>query len=76
MAAPIKNTNRLSLAMERTGQWYYLSLFPPNTPLLFSFPVSVCINFIYDRVFSQEIPTDVVVEVGEANFNLHKVRYL
>ncbi|XP_009611218.1 root phototropism protein 2 [Nicotiana tabacum] len=44
MAAPIKNTNRLSLAMERTGQW----------------------------VFSQEIPTDVVVEVGEANFNLHK----
>ncbi|XWS29082.1 hypothetical protein CRYUN_Cryun25bG0126300 [Craigia yunnanensis] len=23
-------------------------------------------------VFSQEIPTDVVVEVGEANFNLHK----
>ncbi|OIT26572.1 PREDICTED: root phototropism protein 2 [Nicotiana attenuata] len=44
MAVPIKNTNRLSLAMERTGQW----------------------------VFSQEIPTDVVVEVGEANFNLHK----
>ncbi|KAJ8563732.1 hypothetical protein K7X08_037181 [Anisodus acutangulus] len=44
MAAPIKNTNRLSLAMERTGQW----------------------------VFSQEIPTDVVVEVGEENFNLHK----
>lgn len=23
-------------------------------------------------VFSQEIPTDVIVEVGEANFNLHK----
>ncbi|XP_059311497.1 root phototropism protein 2 [Lycium ferocissimum] len=43
-AHPIKNTNRLSLAMERTGQW----------------------------VFSQEIPTDVIVEVGEANFNLHK----
>ncbi|PIN00283.1 hypothetical protein CDL12_27213 [Handroanthus impetiginosus] len=36
--------NRLSLAMERTGQW----------------------------VFSQEIPTDVIVEVGEANFSLHK----
>ncbi|PON72871.1 Root phototropism protein [Parasponia andersonii] len=36
--------NRLSLAMERTGQW----------------------------VFSQEIPTDVLVEVGEANFSLHK----
>ncbi|KAH0653227.1 hypothetical protein KY289_030905 [Solanum tuberosum] len=44
MATPLKNTNRLSLAMERTGQW----------------------------VFSQEIPTDVIVEVGEANFNLHK----
>nr|KJB26282.1 hypothetical protein B456_004G235100 [Gossypium raimondii] len=27
------------------------------------------VNF---RVFSQEIPTDVIVEVGEANFNLHK----
>ncbi|KAK7305563.1 hypothetical protein VNO77_43469 [Canavalia gladiata] len=40
MAAP----NRLSLAMERTGQW----------------------------VFSQEIPTDVIVEVGEATFSLHK----
>ncbi|KAL8516465.1 hypothetical protein ACS0TY_014935 [Phlomoides rotata] len=24
------------------------------------------------QVFSQEIPTDVIVEVGEANFNLHK----
>ncbi|KAK1571720.1 hypothetical protein Q3G72_021869 [Acer saccharum] len=36
--------NRLSMAMERTGQW----------------------------VFSQEIPTDVVVVVGEANFSLHK----
>ncbi|KAI3461740.1 hypothetical protein Pfo_018403 [Paulownia fortunei] len=36
--------NKLSLAMERTGQW----------------------------VFSQEIPTDVIVEVGEANFSLHK----
>ncbi|CAA0842402.1 Root phototropism protein 2 [Striga hermonthica] len=37
-------TNRLSLAMERTGQW----------------------------VFSQEIPSDVIVVVGEANFSLHK----
>ncbi|GER28140.1 phototropic-responsive NPH3 family protein [Striga asiatica] len=36
--------NRLSLVMERTGQW----------------------------VFSQEIPTDVIVVVGEANFSLHK----
>ncbi|KAK9124792.1 hypothetical protein Sjap_014394 [Stephania japonica] len=46
MAASAKNTNssRLSLAMERTGQW----------------------------VFSQEIPTDIVVKVGEANFSLHK----
>ncbi|GAU18618.1 hypothetical protein TSUD_124490 [Trifolium subterraneum] len=38
------NPNRLSLAMERTGQW----------------------------VFSQEIPTDVIVEVGEVCFPLHK----
>ncbi|KAI5408295.1 variant 2, ATPase of 26S proteasome regulatory subunit 4 [Lathyrus oleraceus] len=38
------NPNRLSLAMERTGQW----------------------------VFSQDIPTDVIVEVGEARFCLHK----
>ncbi|XP_057514107.1 root phototropism protein 2-like [Actinidia eriantha] len=44
MAASINNSNRLSLAMERTGQW----------------------------VFSQNIPTDVLVEVGEATFNLHK----
>ncbi|KAK3025845.1 hypothetical protein RJ639_041293 [Escallonia herrerae] len=45
MAALIKqNTNRLSLAMERTGQW----------------------------IFSQDIPTDVVVVVGEAKFSLHK----
>ncbi|KAL3616251.1 ATPase of 26S proteasome regulatory subunit 4 [Castilleja foliolosa] len=36
--------NRVSLAMERTGQW----------------------------VFSQDIPTDVIVVVGEANFSLHK----
>ncbi|KAE8039437.1 hypothetical protein FH972_011848 [Carpinus fangiana] len=45
MAANVKgNNSRLSMAMERTGQW----------------------------VFSQEIPTDVVVVVGEANFSLHK----
>ncbi|XP_022849491.1 root phototropism protein 2 isoform X1 [Olea europaea var. sylvestris] len=44
MATPIKNNSRLTLAMERTGQW----------------------------VFSQDIPTDVIVEVGEANFSLHK----
>ncbi|KAK7387309.1 hypothetical protein VNO78_28019 [Psophocarpus tetragonolobus] len=41
MASP---NNRLSLAMERTGQW----------------------------VFSQDIPTDVIVEVGETTFSLHK----
>ncbi|KDP45678.1 hypothetical protein JCGZ_17285 [Jatropha curcas] len=44
MATPLRNNSRLSIAMERTGQW----------------------------VFSQEIPTDVVVVVGEANFSLHK----
>ncbi|KAL6967848.1 ATPase of 26S proteasome regulatory subunit 4 [Sarracenia purpurea var. burkii] len=44
MAASIRSNRRLSLAMERTGQW-------------------VC---------TQDIPTDVLVEVGEANFNLHK----
>ncbi|GFY99485.1 phototropic-responsive NPH3 family protein [Actinidia rufa] len=43
MAASIKNNNRLSLVMERTG-----------------------------RRVSQEIPPDVVIEVGEVNFNLHK----
>ena len=26
-----------------------------------------------DRVFSQDIPTDIIVEVGEATFSLHKV---
>ncbi|XP_027112663.2 root phototropism protein 2 [Coffea arabica] len=45
MASPlVNNSSRLSLAMERTGQW----------------------------VFSQEIPTDVLVEVGKATFSLHK----
>ncbi|XP_073270566.1 root phototropism protein 2-like [Primulina huaijiensis] len=44
MATPIKSNSRVSLAMERTGQW----------------------------VLSQEIPTDVVVEVGEAKLSLHK----
>ncbi|KAM0999009.1 hypothetical protein FF1_005773 [Malus domestica] len=44
MASPLNGSNRLSLAMERTGQW----------------------------IFSQDIPSDVVVQVGEANFSLHK----
>ncbi|KAF3454783.1 hypothetical protein FNV43_RR05231 [Rhamnella rubrinervis] len=44
MASSVLNNNRLSIAMERTGQW----------------------------VFSQDIPTDVVIHVGEANFSLHK----
>ncbi|XP_073057438.1 root phototropism protein 2-like [Primulina eburnea] len=44
MATPITSNSRVSVAMERTGQW----------------------------VLSQEIPTDVIVEVGEANFSLHK----
>ncbi|OIW04416.1 hypothetical protein TanjilG_32608 [Lupinus angustifolius] len=42
MAAP--SSTRLSLAMERTGQW----------------------------IFSQDIPSDVIVEVGEASYSLHK----
>ncbi|KAK7372238.1 hypothetical protein VNO80_05612 [Phaseolus coccineus] len=42
MATP--SPTRLSLAMERTGQW----------------------------IFSPEIPTDVIVAVGEADFSLHK----
>ncbi|KAF7119669.1 hypothetical protein RHSIM_Rhsim13G0057700 [Rhododendron simsii] len=44
MAASMKNSNSLSLAMERTGE----------------------------RVSSQDVPTDVVIEVGDASFNLHK----
>ncbi|KAL6195290.1 hypothetical protein ACLB2K_030910 [Fragaria x ananassa] len=44
MASLAQNNSRLSIAMERTGQW----------------------------IFSQDIPADVVVEVGEANFSLHK----
>lgn len=40
----MKGNNRMSAAMERTGQW----------------------------IFSQDIPTDVVVAVGEAHFPLHK----
>ncbi|KAK4763929.1 hypothetical protein SAY87_013367 [Trapa incisa] len=44
MATPIMSDDRLSIAMERTGQW----------------------------VFSQEIPTDVIIQVGEATFSLHK----
>ncbi|KAJ4970295.1 hypothetical protein NE237_003394 [Protea cynaroides] len=42
--ASLKNNSKVSIAMERTGQW----------------------------VFSQEIPSDIVIEVGEANFSLHK----
>ncbi|KAL3517943.1 hypothetical protein ACH5RR_020532 [Cinchona calisaya] len=49
MASPLmNNSSRLSLAMERTGQW----------------------------VFSQEIPADVLVEVGGATFSLHKFMLL
>ncbi|CAN1852996.1 Root phototropism protein 2 [Linum perenne] len=44
MASPVRTNSRVSLAMERTGQW----------------------------IFSQEIPTDVLIDVGEANFSLHK----
>ncbi|KAF2296927.1 hypothetical protein GH714_012920 [Hevea brasiliensis] len=44
MATPQRRNSRLSIALERTGQW----------------------------VFSQKIPIDIVVEVGEANFALHK----
>lgn len=44
MSSSMKGNNRMSAAMERTGQW----------------------------IFSQDIPTDVVVAVGEAHFPLHK----
>ncbi|CAK7323476.1 unnamed protein product [Dovyalis caffra] len=44
MANHVRSNTRISLAMERTGQW----------------------------VFSQDIPTDVVVVVCEASFSLHK----
>ncbi|KAL3850522.1 hypothetical protein ACJIZ3_012404 [Penstemon smallii] len=48
MASPIKSNSRISLAMERTGQW----------------------------VSSLKIPTDLIVEVGEAKFSLHKFMLL
>ncbi|XP_058195945.1 root phototropism protein 2 [Rhododendron vialii] len=44
MAASMIESNSLSRAMERNGQW----------------------------VFSPDVPTDVVIEVGDASFNLHK----
>lgn len=36
--------------------------------------ISILIRPSRCRVFSQDIPTDVIIEVGEANFSLHKVR--
>lgn len=44
-----------------------------TTPFLIHLKFYSKFLFLFGRVFSQEIPTDVVVEVGEANFPLHKV---
>ncbi|KAG4135534.1 hypothetical protein ERO13_D08G221400v2 [Gossypium hirsutum] len=42
------------------------------TPLRSNSRLSTAMERTGQWVFSQEIPTDVIVEVGEANFNLHK----
>ncbi|KAE8711549.1 Root phototropism protein 2 [Hibiscus syriacus] len=42
------------------------------TPLNGNSRLSAAMERTGQWVFSQEIPTDVIVEVGEANFNLHK----
>ncbi|KAK6246721.1 hypothetical protein QUC31_018286 [Theobroma cacao] len=42
------------------------------TPVMSNSRMSSAMERTGQWVFSQEIPTDVVVEAGEANFNLHK----
>ncbi|KAB2071356.1 hypothetical protein ES319_A08G216300v1 [Gossypium barbadense] len=42
------------------------------TPLRSNSRLSTAMERTGQWVFSQEIPTDVIAEVGEANFNLHK----
>ncbi|WRX33939.1 BTB/POZ domain - like 10 [Theobroma cacao] len=45
---------------------------PMATPVMSNSRMSSAMERTGQWVFSQEIPTDVVVEAGEANFNLHK----
>ncbi|RZR76816.1 hypothetical protein BHM03_00001698 [Ensete ventricosum] len=55
-------SSRLCAAMEKTSQWYKLfSLFPMQNQY------SSC-----HRVFSQDIPSDIIVQVGGDTFRLHK----
>jgi hypothetical protein len=35
---------------------------------------NICIElYIYYRNYSQEIPSDVTIQIGEASYSLHKV---
>lgn len=71
----------LSTAMKRTSEWYGLLLFNQSFFKLAAmevFTVSLlglfCSVLFLFRIFSQEIPSDVTVHVGEASFSLHKVQ--
>ena len=83
----IKKKELHSDAMKRTSEWFdfILSFF-----LSFSFPgkyfyelknlVSLPrkstedLAFNFNRIFSQEIPSDIEVHVGGVSFSLHKVK--
>lgn len=83
----IKKKELLSDAMKRTSDWFAFIL---SSFLSFSFPgkyvyelknlVSLPRIFFEDlalnsnRIFSQEIPSDVEVHIGGVIFSLHKVK--
>ncbi|KAL2896693.1 Root phototropism protein 2 [Bienertia sinuspersici] len=60
MSTPALNPRRRSLAMERTG-----SLAMEGTG-------SLAMERTGQWVFSQDIPTDIIVQVGDSTFSLHK----
>lgn len=78
----LKRKQLLSNAMKRTSDWYV-----PETYIFLLLLTSLDRMRIHEkgkkklvscscyRIFSQEIPSDVTVEVGGASFQLHKVTY-
>ncbi|KHN12984.1 BTB/POZ domain-containing protein [Glycine soja] len=62
----LKKKELLSSAMKRTSEWY------ASCPLNETNTLVAFMSNVHNLIFSQEIPSDVNVQVGEASFSLHK----
>lgn len=75
MSTQVKNTDSLSLDTNTTEHGYSSTTIPTKHPIYQKKKKKLIslVSFYCFRVLSEDIPTDIMVHVGDAKFPLHKV---